>query len=69
MGVSVATRECYMEIVRVIVGRVSIRSRHDDAGVTSIEYGLIGTAIAILVAAGVAGLGPKVIALFSAIGT
>ena len=58
-----------MEIVRVIAGRVSIRSRHDEAGVTSIEYGLIATAIALLVAAGVAGLAPKVIALFNAIGT
>ena len=58
-----------MEIVRVIIGRVSIRSKRDDAGVTSIEYGLIAAAIAVLVAAAVASLAPKVAALFSAIGT
>ncbi len=57
-----------MEIVRVIIRRVSIRCKREDAGVTSIEYGLIATAIAVLVAAGVVGLSPKVIALFNAIG-
>lgn len=58
-----------MEICRVTARRLSIRSRHEDAGVTSIEYGLVATAIAVLIAAGVGGLAPKVIALFSSIGT
>jgi len=58
-----------MKFIRVVISRLSAGSRSGDAGVTSVEYGLVATAIALLVAAGVAGLGPKVIALFSAIGT
>ena len=57
-----------MEIFRVMVDRWSTRSPRDEAGVTAMEYGLVATAIAVLVAAGIAGLGPKVIALFVAIG-
>lgn len=41
--------------------------RRGERGVTSIEYGLIATAIALLVAAGVFGLGPKILALFQGI--
>jgi Flp pilus assembly pilin Flp len=58
-----------MEFFRVAASRFSAGSEQDDAGVTSIEYGLIATAIALLVAAGVGGLAPKVIVLFTAIGT
>ncbi len=39
-------------------------SHDDELGVTSIEYGLLATAVALLVAAGVASLGPKILALF-----
>jgi Flp pilus assembly pilin Flp len=58
-----------MESIRVVISPVSFRSTQGDAGVTSIEYGLIATAIAILVAAGVSGLAPKIMALINAIGT
>ncbi|GAA3515344.1 hypothetical protein GCM10022234_07940 [Aeromicrobium panaciterrae] len=47
--------------------RVRDLARRGERGVTSIEYGLIATTIALLVAAGVFGLGPKVLALFQAI--
>jgi Flp pilus assembly pilin Flp len=42
-------------------------SRGDGRGVTSIEYGLIATAVALLVAAGVFGLGPRILLLFQSI--
>ncbi len=38
-----------------------------DGGITAIEYGLIATALALLVSAGVFGLGPKIVAVFSSI--
>ncbi len=58
-----------MGFFRVAASWFSTGSTREDAGVTSIEYGLIAAAIALLVAAGVGGLAPKVIALFNAIGT
>jgi len=69
MGVSAPTRERIMKIIRDVVDQFSGRFDHDDAGVTSIEYGLVATAIALLVAAGVGGLAPKVLDLFAAIGS
>ncbi len=44
------------------------RAPCDELGVTSIEYGLIATAVAVLVAAAMLGLGPKILELFQAIG-
>lgn len=38
-----------------------------ERGVTSIEYGLIAAAVAVLVAAGVFGLGPRILLLFQSI--
>ncbi|VXB69198.1 Flp family type IVb pilin [Aeromicrobium sp. 9AM] len=58
-----------MKIFRVATSWFSTGSKREEDGVTSIEYGLIATAIALLVAAGVGGLAPKVLALFNAIGT
>ncbi len=41
--------------------------RVDDRGVTSIEYGLLATTVALLASAGVFGLGPRVLAIFQSI--
>ncbi len=41
--------------------------RKGDRGITAIEYGLIATALALLVSAAVIGLGPKILAAFSSI--
>ncbi|MDR7086068.1 Flp pilus assembly pilin Flp [Aeromicrobium panaciterrae] len=41
--------------------------REGDQGVTSIEYGLLATAVALLASAGVFGLGPRVLAIFQSI--
>ena len=41
--------------------------RVDDRGVTSIEYGLLATTVALLASAGVFGLGPRVLAIFDSI--
>lgn len=41
--------------------------RDSELGVTSIEYGLLATAVALLASAGVFGLGPRVLAIFQSI--
>jgi Flp pilus assembly pilin Flp len=41
--------------------------RGDDRGVTSIEYGLLATTVALLVSAGVFGLGPRILVVFESI--
>lgn len=41
--------------------------RREERGMTAIEYGMMATALAVLVAAGVFGLGPKILALFQSI--
>ncbi len=53
-----------MKNIRRVASRLSHGSKHEDAGITSIEYGLVATAIALLVIAGVGSLGPKILALF-----
>lgn len=41
--------------------------RDSDQGVTSIEYGLMATGVALLASAGVFGLGPRVLVIFQSI--
>lgn len=41
--------------------------RDFDRGVTSIEYGLLATTVALLVSAGVFGLGPRILVIFQSI--
>lgn len=41
--------------------------RDSDLGVTSMEYGLMATGVALLASAGVFGLGPRILAIFQSI--
>lgn len=48
----------------ILFARAGVRDDSDECGVTSIEYGLVAAAIALLVAAGLVSLGPKILQLF-----
>lgn len=51
----------------VLQGFVAMLWRRDDRGATAVEYSLIATLIAVVIAVAVAALGTKVNALFTSV--
>lgn len=56
-----------MRVLTKVYQRWTTSADRGEAGMTMIEYGLICAAIAVLVSAGVVGLGPKILAVFGSI--